>query len=259
MPDSDSTPTNEWDGSDYDTTCGFVHDAASDLVDVLDPQPGERILDLGCGTGHLTEVIRERGATAVGIDSADSMITEAREQYPDCEFVHADARSYEPVHRFDAVFSNAALHWIPEADQDALLDTVADALEPGGRFVAECGGVGNVAAIRAAVDDALAERGSDSDNPWYFRSIGEYASRLETHGFEVRMAELFDRPTTLEHGDDGLREWLDMFGDPVFSPLSEPEKEAVVRDVENALRDELFRDGSWVADYRRLRFVAVKA
>ena len=259
MPDSDSTPTNEWDGSDYDTTCGFVHDAASDLVDVLDPQPGERILDLGCGTGHLTEVIRERGATAVGIDSADSMITEAREQYPDCEFVHADARSYEPVHRFDAVFSNAALHWIPEADQDALLDTVADALEPGGRFVAECGVVGNVAAIRAAVDDALAERGSDSDNPWYFPSIGEYASRLETHGFEVRMAELFDRPTTLEHGDDGLREWLDMFGDPVFSPLSEPEKEAVVRDVENALRDELFRDGSWVADYRRLRFVAVKA
>ncbi|TQQ79014.1 methyltransferase domain-containing protein [Halonotius roseus] len=258
MTDSESTMTNEWDGSEYDATCEFVHDAASDLVDVLDPQSGERVLDLGCGTGHLTEAIRERGATAVGIDSAESMIAEAREQYPDCEFGHADARHYESDDSFDAVFSNAALHWIPEVDQDALLDTVADALEPGGRFVAECGGVGNVAAIRAAVGDALADRGYDSDNPWYFPSIGEYASRLEAHEFEVRMAELFDRPTTLDGGDDGLRGWLDMFGDPVFGPLSEAEQDAVVSEVEDALREELFRDGSWVADYRRLRFVAVK-
>jgi trans-aconitate methyltransferase len=249
---------NEWDGGDYDATCEFVHDAASDLVDVLDPQPGERVLDLGCGTGHLTDAIRERGVTAIGIDSADSMIAEAREQYPDCEFVHADARHYEPERAFDAVFSNAALHWIPEADQGAVLTRVADSLVDGGRFVAECGGVGNVAAIRTAVESALGERGYDVDNPWYFPSIGEYASRLEAHGFEVRMAELFDRPTTLENGDDGLREWLDMFGDPVFGPLSEAEQDAVVADVENALRDELFRDGSWVADYRRLRFVAVK-
>jgi trans-aconitate methyltransferase len=259
MTDSESPATNEWDGSEYDATCGFVHDAAGDLVDVLDPQPGERVLDLGCGTGHLTEAIRERGATAVGIDSAESMIAEAREQYLDCEFVHADARTYDPDGSFDAVFSNAALHWIPEADQDALLETVADALRPGGRFVAECGGVGNVAAIRTAVEPALGERGYDTDNPWYFPSIGEYASRLEAHDFEVRMAELFDRPTTLEGGDDGLREWLDMFGDPVFGPLSETEREAVVSEVENALRDDLFRDGSWVADYRRLRFVAIKS
>lgn len=258
MADSDSTVTNEWDGNDYDATCAFVHAAASDLVDVLDPQHGEHVLDLGCGTGHLTEAIREHGASAVGLDQSESMIAEAREQYPDCEFVHADARSYEPDRTFDAVFSNAALHWIPDADQDALLDTVADALEAGGRFIAECGGVGNVAAIRAAVDDALDDRGYDIDNPWYFPSIGEYASRLEAHGFEVRMAELFDRPTTLEGGDDGLREWLDMFGDPIFDPLSEAEQNAVVNDVEDALRDDLFREGSWVADYRRLRFVAVK-
>jgi Trans-aconitate methyltransferase len=259
MPDSDSTPTNEWDGSDYDATCEFVHEEATDLVDILDPQPGERVLDLGCGTGHLTDAIRERGATAVGIDSAESMIAEAREQHPECKFVHADARAHEPEQAFDAVFSNAALHWIPDDDQDAVLDTVADALEPGGRFVAECGGTGNVTAITTAVETALAERGYDTAHPWYFPSIGAYASRLEAHGFEVRMAALFDRPTMLKHGDDGLREWLDTFGDHFFGPLSAAERDAVLTDVETELRDELFRDGSWVADYRRLRFVAVKS
>ena len=257
--DSMTTPeSNEWDGGDYDATCAFVHEEATDLVDVLDPGPGERVLDLGCGTGHLTSAIRERGATAVGIDSAESMIAEAREQYPDCEFVHADARSYETEQTFDAVFSNAALHWISDDDQDAVLDTVASALEPGGRFVAECGGTGNVTAITTAVETALAERGYEIAHPWHFPTIGAYASRLEAHGFEVRLAELFDRPTALEHGDDGLREWLDTFGDHFFGPLSADERDAVLSDVETELREELFRDGSWVADYRRLRFVAVR-
>jgi len=254
-----TTPeTNEWDGSDYEATCEFVHDAASELVDVLDPQPDECVLDLGCGTGHLTDAIRERGATTVGIDQSESMVAEAREGFPDCEFIHADARGYDPNRAFDAVFSNAALHWIPEADQDTLLETVADSLVDGGRFVAECGGVGNVAAIRTAVEAALADRGYEADDPWYFPSISEYTSRLEAHGFEVRLAELFDRPTTLEHGEAGLREWLDMFGDPIFDPLAADEREAVVAAVEADLRDDLFGEGSWVADYRRLRFVAIK-
>lgn len=258
MNDSESTVTNKWDGGKYDATCEFVHDAASDLVDVLDPKPTERVLDVGCGTGHLTDAIRERGATAVGVDAAESMIAEARAQYPDCEFVRADARTYAPDRTFDAVFSNAALHWIPETDQDTLLETIADALAPTGRFVAECGGVGNVVAITNAVEAALADRGYEITHPWYFPSVGEYASRLETYGFEVQRAKLFDRPTTLEHGEQGLREWLGTFGDHFFGPLSAAEQDAVLTDVEAALRDDLFRDGSWIADYRRLRFIAVK-
>ena len=256
MTDPESPVPNEWNGSEYDTTCAFVHDAASDLVDVLDPHPSERVLDIGCGTGHLTDEIREQGATAVGIDSAESMVEEARAQYPDCEFIHADARSYKPDQTFDAVFSNAALHWIPAAEQDALLETIADALGSAGRFVAECGGAGNVASITAAIEAALAARGYARTHPWYFPSIGAYASRLETHGFEVRMAELFDRPTTLEHGENGLRAWVETFGDHFLNPLSKTEQDAVLTDIEAELRDELFREGSWVADYRRLRFVA---
>ena len=259
MTDSNPMATNEWDGSDYDATCAFVHEEADDLVDLLDPQPGQRVLDLGCGTGHLTAAISERGATAVGVDNAESMITEARAQHPDCEFVHADARSYEPQEPFDAVFSNAALHWISDGNQDAVLTRVADSLVDGGRFVAEFGGTGNVAAITDAVETALADRGYEISHPWYFPSIGEYASRLESHGFAVRLANLFDRPTTLEGGENGLRDWLDTFGDHFFGPLSTAEREAVLSDTEAALRDDLFRDGSWVADYRRLRFVAVKA
>jgi len=166
MTDSNPTATNEWDGSDYDATCAFVHEEADDLVDLLDPQPGQRVLDLGCGTGHLTAAISERGATAVGVDNAESMISEARAQHPDCEFVHADARSYEPQEPFDAVFSNAALHWISDGNQDAVLARVADSLVDGGRVVAEFGGTGNVAAITDAVETALAERGYEISHPW---------------------------------------------------------------------------------------------
>ena len=159
---------------------------------------------------------------------------------------------------FDAVFSNAALHWIPDEDQDALIESVRDALRPGGRFVAECGGHGNVAAVVDATRAELEARGHDTEHPWYFPTVGEYASRLEAHGFEVRYATLFDRPTELDDGEDGLAAWLSMFGDGLLAPLAPDEREDVVAAVEDRLRDDLFRDGSWYADYRRLRFVAVR-
>ena len=246
--------SNVWDTSRYDGSHSFVYEYGEDLLELLDPDRDERILDLGCGTGHLTEEIRARGATVVGLDRSVEMVETANETYPDCEFVCADARTFAVDEPFDAVFSNAALHWID--DHDAVLESVADALEPGGRFVAELGGDGNVRRITDAVRRELRERGYDVDHPWYFPSIGEYAPRLEDYGFEVRFATLFDRPTELD-GEDGLESWLRMFGDSFFERLSQSERDAVITAVEDDLRDECYRGGTWIADYRRLRFVAV--
>jgi len=246
---------NAWDADAYDGAHAFVYEYGADLLDLLEPRPDERVLDVGCGTGHLAAEIAATGAEVVGIDASAEMVAEAREHHPETEFVHADAREFEAAAPFDAVFSNAALHWITE--QDAVLDSVAGALRPGGRFVAELGGTGNVAAIVDAVRAAAADRGYDVESPWYFPGVGEHATRLEAHGFEVRYARLFDRPTELDDGRDGLAQWLGMFGDGLLAPVPDDEREAVVADVEDRLRGELFADGTWTADYRRLRFLAV--
>jgi len=251
----DDSP-NHWNTETYDGSHSFVFEYGEDVVSLLDPQAGERVLDLGCGTGHLTDAIADSGAEVVGVDSAESMLAEARSDYPDHEFVHGDARDLAFEESFDAVFSNAALHWI--ADQDSVLESVASVLEPGGRFVAELGGTGNVSAIVDAVFTELERRGYEQSDTWYFPSIGEYAPRLEAHGFEVQYATLFDRPTELDDGEDGLASWLEMFGDSLLSPVPASELDDVVAAVEDELRADHFEGGVWTADYRRLRFVAVK-
>ncbi|ACV47025.1 MULTISPECIES: class I SAM-dependent methyltransferase [Halomicrobium] len=250
---------NEWDGGRYDDAAGFVTDYGDSVVDLLDPRPGERILDLGCGTGHLTATVADAVGSAgdvLGIDASSEMIRQARAAYPDLRFDCVDATAFETDERFDAVFSNAALHWID--DQDAVSERVAAALAPNGRYVAELGASGNVAAIVAAVRTELRDRGYDAADPWYFPTIGEHATLLERHGFAVRSATVFDRPTDLD-GPDGLREWLAVFGDSLFAPLSDAERAAVVAAVEDRLRPEQYDPDTetWTADYRRLRFVAV--
>jgi trans-aconitate methyltransferase len=253
--------TNDWDAADYDADHGFVHEYGQSLVDWLDPKPGERVLDLGCGTGMLTaeldSAVGEAG-DAVGLDQSAEMVAAARADHPGPRFRQADARAFTAAEPFDAVFSNAALHWISGGAQDAVLDRVADALAPGGRFVAELGGTGNVERITTATLAELRERGYDRDHPWYFPSVGEYATRLERGGFEVRRAVLFDRPTDLD-GPDGLRNWLGMFGDSLLADLSEAEREGVLAGVEDRLRPDLYDPdtATWTADYRRLRFLAV--
>ncbi|WP_336022174.1 class I SAM-dependent methyltransferase [Halobellus salinisoli] len=249
---------DDWDSNAYDGSHSFVYEYGADVVDLLDPRPGERILDLGCGTGHLTDRIADAGAEVVGIDQSEEMIETARETYPDLAFRRADARDFVVEEPFDAVFSNAALHWIDE--QDAVSEAVADALAPGGRYVAELGGSGNVARIVAAVAAELRERGYEpASEPWYFPTVGEHATTLEAHGFEVRYARLFDRPTELEDDDDGMAAWIGMFGDRLLADVPEDERSAVVADVEDRLRGDLYDAdaGAWTADYRRLRFVAV--
>ncbi|WP_332897225.1 methyltransferase domain-containing protein [Haladaptatus sp. CMSO5] len=248
-----------WDSSLYDSNHSFVHEYGASLVDLLAPEPGERILDVGCGTGHLTAQLADSGAEVVGLDQSAEMLTQAREQYSDLTFIQGDARNIEFERPFDAVFSNAALHWISEAA--AVADTLAAALKPGGRLVVELGGTGNIETIETGLIDAAADAGYDiaPANPWYFPSIGEYATVLEGAGFEVRDATLFDRPTTLDDGEAGLENWLRMFAGAMLDEIPADDQQTVLNDVTARLRPVLFEEGDWVADYRRLRVRAIKS
>ena len=247
-----------WDGSLYDERHGYVWRHGASVVELLAPRAGERILDLGCGTGHLARSIADSGATVIGIDSAPDMVERARASYPDLRFEVADGAAFSFPEPFDAVFSNAALHWIRPPERVA--ESVRRALRPGGRFVGELGGKGNVEAVVRALIGALEAAGNRAGperNPWYFPSAGEYASLLEAHGFEVRYAELFDRPTPLDGGERGLANWLGTFGESYLAAVPLERRDAAIAEVERRLRPELYRDGGWTAPYRRLRFVAL--
>jgi trans-aconitate methyltransferase len=243
-----------WDAARYQQKHSFVWRYGADLLELLAPQPGERILDLGCGTGQLTADLAQRTGQVIGLDRSPEMLADARKNFPGIEFVEGDAASFHFEKPFDAVFSNAALHWVKNAEGAAT--SIAGALRPGGRFVAEMGGKGNNASIRAALRTVVGPS-ADEQSPWYFPSVGDYSSVLERHGLEVRSASLFDRPTPLE-GEDGLENWLRMFMQSYLRHYSASRAEEVVHQLVEHLRPVLYRDGTWTVDYRRLRLVAVR-
>jgi trans-aconitate 2-methyltransferase len=252
------TPQTTWNSTLYEDAHAFVWQYGESLLDFLAPQSDETILDLGCGTGHLTAKIASAGATVWGIDADANMIQQARQNHPQLRFEVADARNFQVDETVDAVFSNAVLHWIREPD--AVLSCIYRALKPGGRFVAELGGQGNIQAIAQALLTALQQLGEDPSTiqlPWYFPSIGDYATRLEHQGFEVRYATLFDRPTALD-GPSGLANWLQMFANSLLKGRSLQEQQQIIHLVETQLQPTLFRDHQWWADYRRLRIVAIR-
>jgi len=237
----------------YDRDFAFVAAYGEELLDWLEPQPGELILDLGCGTGALTEKIAERGATVLGLDSDPDMIEAARQRLGDAiELRVADAHDFTVDEPVDAVVSNAALHWMPAAVE--VLGCVSDALRDGGRFVAEMGATGNVATIIQAVDVAAAAAGYPQRQwPWYFPTPGSYASALEDAGLEIRRLDFRDRPTKLS-GEDGFITWLGMFAGDALADLPE----SVLRHAADIARPTLWQGDAWWADYRRLRFSATK-
>jgi trans-aconitate 2-methyltransferase len=247
---------NPWNSELYDQAHSFVWKFGADLLPMLDPKPGEHIVDLGCGTGHLTAEIARAGARVIGIDSSAEMIEQARARYPTLEFRRADARSFAVDAPVDAVFSNAALHWVTDAEP--AVESIARALKPGGRFVAEFGGKGNIAQLLAGAFQVLRRHRIEPRNPWYFPSIGEYAALLERHNLEVSHAALFDRMTALEDNEDAMRDWLRMFGTPLIEGVSEAERPAILGEIAEQLEPMLRRDGRWYADYRRIRVSAVK-
>ncbi len=245
----------KWDSDLYDQKHSFVTKYGEDLLSLLQAQPEERILDIGCGSGHLTKRIADAGAEVIGLDSSPEMIATAQTAYPGINFIVADASDFSFAESFDAVFSNAALHWVERAE--AAVICMARALKPGGRFVVEFGGKGNIAGIARALEQAIHHlhgRKVNADN--YFPAIGEYTSLLEKHGLEPVSALLFDRPTKLEGGEEGLENWIKMFRRELVVGFSDAERQAIFAEVKSALRDKLFRDGNWFADYRRLRIVA---
>jgi SAM-dependent methyltransferase len=249
---TNDSPGQVWETDRYTTHARFVSDLGAPLIDLLAPMAGERILDLGCGDGALTEKLVQTGATIVGLDGAPDFVAAARAR--GLEVHLADAHDLPFAAEFDAVFSNAALHWMTRPD--AVIAGVRRALRPGGRFVGEFGGHGNVAAICVALRAVLARRlpGVPPAMPWYYPTADEYRRKLESHGFVVDTIALIPRPTPLPTDMTG---WLTTFGGPVFGALPAAERSDALADVVALLAPSL-RDGEgrWTADYVRLRFSA---
>lgn len=248
----------QWNANLYDSKHKFVSQLATDLVELLSPKAEERILDVGCGTGHLTHEIASYGSEVLGVDSAETMILQARKNYPNLQFAVIDAANLEFIEEFDAVFSNAVLHWIKQPEK--VIAGVWQALKLKGRFIAEFGSKGNINLIQTALNKAIYTENSSLEelvNPNYFPSIAEYGSLLEKQGFELTFATLFDRPTPLDD-EAGIVNWLKMFRSSTLAAFSEDTQARILANVEEQLRPTLYKNGTWFADYRRLRVVAVK-
>ena len=247
----------QWNADLYKDKHAFVFQYGEDVLKLLDPQPGERILDVGCGTGDLTQLIAQAGAKPVGIDNSSEMIATASARFPGVEFKLADAADFYFEESFDAIFSNAALHWV--RNMEGAVICMTRALRHSGRFVVEMGGKGNIGQLTAGIAEAVREVACvDPDHGRHYPSIAEYSSLLEKHGMTVSAAWLFERPTVLSDGEKGLRNWINQFEQAVFRDFSEGQRKAIIELAEVKLRDRLFRDGNWVADYKRLRIAAHK-
>ncbi len=247
--------TQTWDPLAYERNGAFVHGLAGGVLELLDAQSGEYILDLGCGDGQLTQRVGATGAHVLGVDASANMVEAARARGIEAEQANAELLPFHDG-TFDAVFSNAALHWV--RNQDAMLMQVHRVLRSGGRFVAEMGGHGNIAAIRVALMAVLDrhEYGNREDGVNYYPTAESYTGQLERHGFTVKQIAIIPRPTKL--AESGMEGWLRTFRLGVLDGLPEDTREAVVRETTEllapALRDE---SGNWIADYVRLRFVAI--
>lgn len=247
----------DWSAADYGQHAGFVVDLAADLIDWLAPSPGERVLDLGCGDGSMSLRLLARDVAVTGVDASPAMVAAACEQgVPAMVLDGHDLATGTAGTGYDAVFSNAALHWMKH-DPDSVIAGVATVLRPGGRFVAEFGAAGNVAPIQAALRAEAHARGHDAEalDPWFFPTKADYRARLENAGFIVERIECFERPTALP---SDMTDWLSTLARPFVTAFAAgPERDGYVAAVVERLRPQLAdADGRWHAPYVRLRFIA---
>ncbi len=248
----------EWDAKLYDNKHDFVSKFGEGILSYLQAKPGESILDLGCGTGDLTEEIFQTGAKVIGVDNSTEMIRSAKIKFPAIDFRQADARIMQFDERFDAIFSNAVLHWIKE--KEMVIRQMHLLLKENGRIVLEFGGKGNIQQMQEVFRNVLKKRGFIKESNldfWYFPSIAEYATELEKQHFRVIHAEHFDRNTPLK-GDQGMHDWFMMFGVNFLANIPLNDIDGILEETASILRPTHYRDGIWNADYKRIRIIAIK-
>ncbi|RLL46790.1 class I SAM-dependent methyltransferase [Oceanobacillus piezotolerans] len=249
---------DQWNAEMYDDKHDFVAKYGMNLIHLLVPKTGEDILDLGCGTGDLTAKLAEFGAEIVGIDKSENMVNQAKQKFPHLTFFVKDATELEAVHSYNAVFSNATLHWVKPPEK--VLAVVYQCLKENGRFVAEFGGKGNVKSITDAIIEQRVKAGytyKETYYPWYYPSIAEYTSLMEETGFRVTYASHYDRPTVLS-GEDGLRNWIYMFATSLLEEIEGGAKQEIIEKVEEQLKPSMFEAGNWIADYKRIQVIGIK-
>ena len=248
----------KWDAEKYTSDFSFVHQYGNNVIDLIDASENSTILDLGCGNGALSKTLYDKGYIVKGIDASKELLDIARHNYPDIEFIQADATNFSLQKPVDVVFSNAVFHWINKEKQPDMLKCVYNALKENGQFVFEFGGYGNNQLIHKALSEIFSEYKYIYKMPFYFPTISEYAILLENTGFRVRYAVLFDRPTELK-GEDGLKDWINMFVKTPFTVIkSEGEKEEIIDKAVGNLRGILYKDGKWYADYVRIKMKATR-
>ena len=243
-----------WNAEQYQKDASFVSQLGTPVLELLAPQSGEKILDLGCGDGTLTWQIQNRNCEVLGIDSSASMIVKAQEKGLKARVLSAEKIDY--YRQFDAVFTNAVLHWVD--DIDTVVTNVYQALKANGRFIGEFGGKGNIKALISQMSATFQEfpEFGEFNNPWYFPSTEEFALVLERTGFQVQYIKLIPRPTPLKNG---IENWLDIFANNITNYLNSKQKKIFIAEVINKLRPLIFSETEgWVADYVRIRFKAIK-
>lgn len=249
----------KWNSDLYTAKHAFVFNYGESLIELLAPKKEERILDLGCGTGELTHQISLICKDVVGMDKSAEMIEKAKREFPEVEFLVENAADFKFPEKFNAIFSNATLHWV--TDYQSAVKCMYDNLLPAGRIVIEFGGKGNVQSIVNKLKEALEKRDYKKEakmNPWYFPSIGEYSTELEKVGFKVSYAEHYDRPTKLADKETGIKDWIMMFGKVFFAEVTKEDIAEIAQEVQTDLQSKLFYDDNWFADYKRIRVIAEK-
>lgn len=247
----------QWDAEQYDKEFSFVPQYGGELISLIDKENVRTVLDLGCGSGILTDRLAQEGFDVCGMDVSEAQLELASEKYPHIIFFKGDAANFSLSCPVDAIFSNAVLHWIDRSEQPRALNHIADALKPGGQFVFEMGGYGNAEKIHNALRREFENRGLQYKISFFFPTKEEYSALLSEAGFKVTYIALFDRPTAL-NGENGMADWIRMFLKEPFSNISDDIADEIISAAVESLRSQLYSDGIWTADYVRLRGTAVK-
>ena len=246
-----------WNAEDYEEKFSFVHRYGEDVLDMVEKGDGGLAVDLGCGTGPLTPLLRDKGYRVIGIDESEQMVEAASAAHPDIEFIRGNALTFSLTQKADVIFSNAVFHWIDKDKQGKLAQNLSEQLVPGGMLVTEFGGSGCAQAVHSALEACFQQRGLVYPRVFYFPTIGEYASVLENAGFKVTFASLFDRPT-MQSTQNGLTDWICTFVKKPFEGMVESMRQEILKETEEKLRSRLYVDGKWYIDYVRIRVKAVK-